>query len=50
LRRWRIIYITKGLKALLTISNGGKRREVVTPDIHKGLEKKVKDFENPLLG
>jgi transposase len=50
LRRWRIIYQTKGLSELLTISNGGKRREVVTPDIHKGLEKKVNDSENPLLG
>jgi len=50
LRRWRIIYQTKGLSELLTISNGGKRREVVTLDIHKGLEKKVKNSDDPLLG
>lgn len=50
LRRWRITYTTKGLAELLTISNGGKRREVVTSNIHMGLEKKVKDSEDPLLG
>ena len=50
LRRWRIIYQTKGLTQLLTISNGGKRREVVTLDIHKGLEKKVNNSDAPLLG
>jgi len=50
LRRWRIIYQTKGLTQLLTISNGGKRREVVTLDIHKGLEKKVNNSDDPLLG
>ena len=50
LRRWRITYQTKGLSHLLTISNGGKRREVVTSDIHKGLEKKVNDSVDPLLG
>ena len=50
LRRWRLVYQTKGLTQLLTISNGGKRREVVTPDIHKGLEKKVNDSKDPLLG
>jgi len=50
LRRWRITYTTKGLSGLLTISNGGKRREVVTSTIHIGLEKKVKDSEDPLLG
>ena len=50
LRRWRLVYQTKGLTQLLTISNGGKRREVVTADIHKGLALKVNDSENPLLG
>jgi len=50
LSRWQVIYKQEGLSKLLTISNGGKRREVVTPDIHKGLELKVNDSENPLLG
>jgi len=49
LRRWRIVYQTKGLDQLLIISNGGKRREVVTVDIHKGLEKKVNNSDDPLL-
>lgn len=50
LRRWRISYQTKGLTGLLTVSNGGKRREVVTSEMHKALDVKVKDSENPFLG
>lgn len=50
LGRWQTTYKQEGLSKLLTISNGGKRREVVTPDIHKGLELKVHDSENPLMG
>ena len=41
LRRWCITQQTKSLSQLLTISNGGKRQKVMTPDIHKGLEKKL---------
>ena len=50
LSRWQVTYKKDGLSKLLTISNGGKRREVVTNDIHMGLELKVNDSENPLLG
>lgn len=50
LSRWQVIYKQDGLSKLLTISNGGKRREVVTADIHERLELKVNDSENPLLG
>ena len=35
---------------MLEISNGGKRREVITPVIHKILEEKLNDNENPFLG
>ena len=37
------------MSQLLTISNGGKRREVTTPNIHKSLETNS-DSENSLLG
>ena len=35
--RWKTTYIEEYLSKLLTISIGGKRREVVIPDIHKVL-------------
>lgn len=50
LRRWAKVYSDSGLSAMLKISNGGKRRMVITPDIHKGLEDKLKNSSDPLLG
>ena len=50
IRRWTNTYNQFGLKALLHIPLGGKRREVVTSVISKGLKKKLEDSENPLLG
>ncbi|MEI6865281.1 hypothetical protein [Flavicella sp.] len=40
IRRWAKVYCELGLETMLKISNGGKRRMVVTPDVHKGLEEK----------
>jgi hypothetical protein len=34
---------------MLKISNGGKRRMVITPEVHKGLEKKLKDISNCIV-
>jgi transposase-like protein len=36
LRRWSKVYSESGLEKMLKISNGGKRRMVITPDVHKG--------------
>jgi hypothetical protein len=35
---------------MLTISNGGARRNSVPKDVHKGLAKKLYDSDDPLLG
>lgn len=50
LNRWTKVYKEKGLTAMLTISNGGKRRNSVPLEVHKGLEEKLNDSSNPLLG
>ena len=50
LYHWTQTYSKSGLDAMLTISNGGKRREVITADIHKILEEKLTDSANPFLG
>lgn len=50
LRRWAKVYSESGLEEMLKISNGGKRREVVTCDIHDALKIKLNDSHNPLQG
>ncbi|WP_234859164.1 winged helix-turn-helix domain-containing protein [Aquimarina aquimarini] len=50
LRHWPKLYDESGLESLLTISNGGKRIEAVPVAIHKGLEEKLRDSSDPLLG
>ena len=48
--RWSKTYSSSGINSMLTISNGGKRREVVTADIHQALKEKLYDSSTPLLG
>ena len=50
LYQWTKTYFKFGLDEMLKISNGGKRREVITSDIHKIIEEKLHDSENPFLG
>lgn len=50
IRRWAKVYSELGLSEMLKISNGGKRRMVITPNIHQGLEVKLKNSSDPLLG
>ena len=50
IRIWAKIYSESGLEAMLKISNGGKRRMLVMPDVHTGLEEKLKNSSDPLLG
>ena len=47
--RWEDVYNESGLYQMLKISNGGKRREVVTQEIHAGLKIKLNDSLNPFL-
>jgi transposase len=49
LQRWIDIYMNKGIDELLNISSGGKRRVVVTNEVHLLLEEKLKDYSDPLL-
>jgi transposase len=41
IQRWRKLYQSGGLSALLEHQRGGKRREVITPVMHKAIEKKL---------
>jgi transposase len=50
LDRWTRIYKESGLDSMLTISNGGIRRNSVPKEVHEGLAKKVYDSSNPFLG
>lgn len=48
--RWRNTYISEGIEHYISSSQGGKRREVISVDIHKGLSDKLHDSKAPLLG
>lgn len=50
LDRWTRVYKESGLSSMLTISNGGIRRNSVPKEVHEGLAKKVYDSNNPFLG
>lgn len=50
LDRWTRVYKKSGLNAMLTISNGGVRRNSVPKEVHQGLEKKVYNSSDPFLG
>ena len=47
---WTLNYKKYGLEKMLTISNGGKRWQVVPDELYSVLETKLNDSENPLLG
>ena len=48
--RWIKTYESQGIEQLLKMSSGGKRREVITKEIHEKLSQKLHDSNNPLLG
>lgn len=50
LDRWTKVYKESGLDPMLTISNGGARRNSVPTEVHEGLARKVYDPSNPFLG
>ena len=47
---WTLNYKKYGVEKMLTISNGGKRWQVVPDELHSALEIKLNDSKNPLLG
>jgi len=49
-KRWLKQYKEEGLDSLLKLKSGGKRKSVITADIHKSIEKKLNDSKEPLLG
>ena len=50
LDRWTRVYKESGLNSMLTISNGGVRRNSVPEEVHNALEEKVHDSTDPFLG
>lgn len=50
LDRWTRVYKASGIESMLTISNGGKRRNSVPKEVHEGLAEKVNDSSDPFLG
>ncbi len=50
IRRWTNTYNKFGLKQFLNIPLGGKRREVITHIISKGLKERLEDLEHPFTG
>jgi len=50
LNKWTGKYKASGLKGMLWVNSGGKRREVVPKSIHKEIENKLNDSTSPLQG
>ena len=50
LNKWTEKYKKLGLKEMLSINSGGKRRETVPSSIHKAIEAKLNDSTAPLQG
>jgi len=50
LNKWTGKYKASGLKGMLWVNSGGKRREVVPKSIHKEIETKLNDSTSPLQG
>lgn len=50
LNKWTEKYKTSGLKGMLEIHSGGKRREAIPKSIHKEIENKLNDSNAPLQG
>lgn len=50
LNKWTAKYKALGLKGMLVLESGGKRRETVPVSIHKAIEAKLNDSRAPLQG
>lgn len=50
LKYWIKQYKEFGLKSLTTIQSGGNYKGIISSSLHKALEEKMNDSQNPLLG
>lgn len=50
MERWLKNYSSGGISAMLAIEPKNKGSKIITQEIHKGLERRVKDSKNPFLG
>jgi transposase len=50
LKRWIKQYKTSGYASLITLKSGGNYKGVISESLHKALEAKVNDSQDPLLG
>ncbi len=50
LNKWTGKYKKLGLKEMLSLNSGGKRRETIPASIHKEIETKLNDSSEPLQG
>ncbi len=46
IQKWRTIYRQQGIDGLLQHSRGGKRREVITPQVHQAIQKRLHSAED----
>ncbi|GAA5220472.1 helix-turn-helix domain-containing protein [Membranihabitans marinus] len=49
LEKWLSIYSSHGIEELTNIKPRRTSSKIITPEIHQGLEEKLKDTENPFL-
>jgi transposase len=50
MERWISKYKTGGIEQMLHDESKLRESKIITPQIHEGLEKRVKDVQNPFLG
>lgn len=48
--RWLRIYREEGIKSLTAPMTRNKPSKIITPELHAGLEEKLQDAKDPLLG
>ena len=49
-KRWLKQYREEGLKSLVTLNSGGKRKSTISSEVHQSLLTKLNDSNEPLLG
>lgn len=49
-KRWLKQYREEGLESLTQLNSGGKRKSVISEEVHQSLAQKVNDSNQPLLG
>ncbi len=49
-KRWLKQYREEGLQSLTKMNSGGKRKSIISEELHQALDKKVNDSNEPFLG